>query len=86
MTTTCWIGVIGLLLPTRTAGWLGRRIMVRRSFPTRRVQRVPVSYVTRDVRASELEPSRPTLLDQDVVEEPAQPTRTEVVEDLYEQP
>jgi hypothetical protein len=83
------IGVIGLLLPGRTAGWLGRRILVRRSFPSRRVTSVPVSYA-RNVDASALEPglpTRPTLLDQedDLIEETHGPQRvTEVVEDMYE--
>jgi len=36
------IGVIGLLLPNRTAGWLGRRLLVRRSYPGGRVEHVPV--------------------------------------------
>ena len=27
------IGVIGLLLPKRTGGWLGRRLLVRRTYP-----------------------------------------------------
>jgi len=27
------VGVIGLLLPRRTYGWLGRRMMVRRTYP-----------------------------------------------------
>ncbi len=63
------IGVIGLLLPTRTAGWLGRRLLVRRSYPGGRVERIPVPpYVARNPGVSALErglPSRPTLLDQE---------------------
>ena len=42
------IGVIGLVLPGRTAGWLGRRVLVRRTYPGGRVERVPVQpYVAR---------------------------------------
>ena len=63
------IGVIGLLLPTRTAGWLGRRLLVRRSYPSGRVEQIPVPpYVARNPGVSALEqglPSRPTLVDQD---------------------
>jgi hypothetical protein len=61
------IGVIGLLLPGRTAGWLGRRLLVRRSYPSGRVEHIPVPpYVARNPGISALErglPSRPTLLD-----------------------
>jgi hypothetical protein len=71
------IGVIGLLLPGRTAGWLGRRFTVRRSFPARRIRRVTVpSYVASDPGAASLHrglPTRPTLLEEDgdLVEGPA---------------
>jgi hypothetical protein len=61
------IGVIGLLLPNRTAGWLGRRLLVRRSYPSGRVEHIPVPpYVARNPGVSAIErglPSRPTLLD-----------------------
>ena len=74
------VGVIGLLLPNRTAGWLGRRLQVRRTYPGGRVQRIPVSpYVARNPGASALEagiPSRPTLLDiedGDLIEETGGP-------------
>jgi hypothetical protein len=70
------IGVIGLLLPNRTVGWLGRRVLVRRSYPGRQAERVPVSYVTRDPGASTVQrglPSRPTLLEQDDLVEDAEP-------------
>ena len=63
------IGVIGLLLPNRTTGWLGRRLLVRRSYPSGRVEHIPVPpYVARNPGVSALErglPSRPTLLDLD---------------------
>ena len=70
------IGVIGLLLPNRTAGWLGRRLLVRRSYPGGRVERIPVPpYVARNPGVSTPQrelPARPTLLDQedDLVEGP----------------
>ncbi len=74
------IGVIGLLLPGRTAGWLGRRLMVRRTYPGGRVERIPVQpYVARNPRVSALEagiPSRPTLIDDpdnDLIEEAGAP-------------
>jgi hypothetical protein len=63
------IGVIALLLPNRTTGWLGRRLLVRRSYPGGRVERIPVPpYDARTPGVSALEqglPSRPTLLDQE---------------------
>jgi hypothetical protein len=63
------IGVIGLVLPKRNAGWLGRRMLVRRSFPSGQVEHIPVPpYVARNPGTAALEaglPSRPTLLDQE---------------------
>jgi len=85
------IGVIGLLLPGRTAGWIGQRLLVRRSYPSTRVARTPVrSYVTRDPGAATVQrglPARPTLLEQDddLIEDPRVGT-TEVVEDVYQEP
>jgi hypothetical protein len=70
------IGVIGLLLPGRTAGWLGRRLLVRRTYPGGRVEQIPVPpYVARNPGTTVIQqqalPSRPTLLDeeQDLIEE-----------------
>jgi len=89
------IGVIGLLLPGRTAGWLGRRLLVRRTYPGGRVERISVPpYAARNPGTTAIEqglPSRPTLLDeQDLIEDAEGPRRsaatTEVIEDLYEQP
>jgi hypothetical protein len=63
------IGLIGVLLPNRASGWLGRRLLVRRSYPSGRVERIPVPpYVAHNPGVSALErglPSRPTLLDQE---------------------
>lgn len=73
------IGLIGLLLPNRTAGWLGRRLLVRRTYPGGRVEHIPVPpYVARNPGTAALErglPSRPTLLDdgQDLIEEAEAP-------------
>jgi hypothetical protein len=69
------IGVIGLLLPGRTAGWLGRRLLVRRTYPGGRVEQIPVApYAARNQGPSAIEqglPARPTLLDddQDLIED-----------------
>ena len=92
------IGLIGILLPRSGYNWLGRRLMVRRSYPTGRVEQVPVPpYAARNPGTAALQagqPSRPTLLDQDIIE-PSEPpasaggrpvASTEVIEDLYEQP
>jgi hypothetical protein len=77
------IGIIGLVLPRRTYGWLGRRVTVRRvrDYPGE-VEEVAVRpYVARNPGTSRIEaapPSRPTL----VTERP----ETEVIEDTYETP
>jgi hypothetical protein len=92
------IGVIGLLLPRRTYGWLGRRVQVRRSCPgganrgstVQQIQGPP--YVAPNPGTSRFErglPVTPTLLDQD--DDPIEQAyrsagSTEVVEDLYEDP
>lgn len=74
------IGVIGLLLPNRTAGWLGRRLLVRRRYSSGR----PAQYVVRNPGASNVQrelPSRPTLLEPegDLIED-AEPVYEEVQE------
>src|ERR1700733_14322348 len=66
------IGVIGLLLPGRTAGWLGRRLLVGRTYPGGRVEQVPVP------------PYRPGT--GTLAPDPPRSATTEVIEDLYEQP
>jgi len=70
------VGVIGLLLPRTTAGWLGRRLLVRRTYPGGRVEHIPVPpYVARNPGTSAIRaglPSRPTLADSgehDLIEE-----------------
>jgi hypothetical protein len=84
------VGVIGLVLPMRTYGWIGRRV-VRRNYPSGPVRQVTQDppYVNRNPGTQALDAgiSRPTLLDQDDVVEPtATRPPTEVVEDIYEQP
>jgi hypothetical protein len=93
------IGIIGLLLPRRTYGWLGRRMLVRRTYPGNRVEEIPVPpYTARNPGTSRIQaglPPRPTLLDDSGTDPAANaskgsrrpgPGDTEVIEDLYEQP
>jgi len=93
------VGLVGLVLPKRTYGWLGRRIQTRRTYPaTPQPQRA--QYTTRPANGS-LEAGtapQPTFVDQeDVIDgttlngQPTAPYRavngqTEVIEDVYEQP
>lgn len=74
------IGLIGLLLPGRTAGWLGRRLLVRRTYPGGRVEQIPVPpYIGRNPGTGPARlglPSRPTLVDdadRDLIEEAEAP-------------
>ncbi|MGH3252362.1 MAG: DUF6458 family protein [Trebonia sp.] len=95
------VGLVGMLLPRRTYGWLGRRMTVRRSYPSGRVeQRAVPPYVSLNPGTAREEaglPPEPTLLEQeDLIDgtrlngEPygQRPAAgdTEVIEDLYEQP
>ncbi len=84
------IGVIGLLLPNRTTGWLGRRLLVRRSYPSGRVEHIPVPpYVARNPGISAIEqglPSRPTLLDtEDDLIEDAEDSGYDVIQETEPQ-
>jgi hypothetical protein len=64
------VGVIGLVLPRRARGWLGRRVVVRRTrdYPgaPARVEEIPVPpYLARNPGTARAEaglPARPTLL------------------------
>lgn len=75
------IGVFGLLLPNRTYGWLGRRLLVRRTYPGGRVEHIPVPpYAARNPGTVPLQagiPSRSTLpddeADHDLIEEAEAP-------------
>ena len=44
------VGLVGLVLPRRTYGWLGRRIQTGRTYPATRV--TPAQYTTRPAGAS----------------------------------
>jgi hypothetical protein len=108
------IGLVGLVVPRRTYGWLGRRI-IRRTYPGGQViEEVPVPpYTAVNPGTQRIDAGlgpEPTLLEdaeidpviaqpEPVVEvvDPARPRyrtvkppvqgrRTEVIEDLYEQP
>jgi hypothetical protein len=72
------IGVIGLVLPGRYAGWVGRRLLVRRTYPRGTVEPIPPPYVPRDAGVAPVQkglPSRPTLLEepQDLIEDTEAP-------------
>lgn len=63
------IGIIGLILPKRTYGWLGRRVVVRRTrdYPAPVVEEIAAAppYVARNPGTSRIEaglPARPTLM------------------------
>jgi len=62
------VGVAGLVLPRRSYGWLGRRVLVRRSYPGSRLEPVP-EPMPRVIRRPGMWrvtpglPARPTLLD-----------------------
>jgi hypothetical protein len=92
------VGLVGLVIPRSTYGWVNRRIQTRRTYPATRVQ--PPQYTTRPVGGS-LEAGtapQPTFVDQDDLIDgttlnggPTAPYRTvngqsEVIEDVYEQP
>jgi hypothetical protein len=94
------VGLVGLVIPRSTSGWVGRRIQTRRtSYPVSTTQ--PVQYTTRPASGS-LEAGgvapQPTFVNQeDVIDGTTingQPTgtyrtvngQTEVIEDVYEEP
>jgi hypothetical protein len=94
------IGLIGMLLPQRTYGWVGRRLLVKktRQWPgdeTVEKRNIPpyVSYNPGTSRIRAGLPPRPTLLTdsrggvEDPVEEGTKPVPgdTEVIEDMYEE-
>ncbi len=73
------IGLIGLFIPRRTYGWLGRRVLVRRTrgYPgtgTRVEEMAVPPYVARNPGTARVQaglPPRPTLLtDPDLVNDP----------------
>ena len=55
------VGLIGLVLPRRTYGWLGRRLLVRRTYPGGRVDEVAVPpYIARNPGTSRIQAGLPT--------------------------
>ena len=68
------VGLVGMLLPRRTYGWLGRRMTVRRTYPNGRApqQRPVPSYVGLNPGTAREEeeaglPPEPTLYEQEDV-------------------
>jgi len=71
------VGLIGLVIPRRTYGWMGRRLLLRRTraYPATRIEEIDSpTYVAREP-ASQLNAGPP----------PREPDDTEVIEDIYEQ-
>jgi hypothetical protein len=62
------VGLVGFFIPKRAGGWLGRRVVVRRTrgYPSAPVQEVPAPpYVARNPGTARIEaglPTRPTLM------------------------
>jgi|SRR5579859_5783586 len=88
------VGLVGLLLPRRSYGWLGRRMLIRQTYPGGRVERIAVPpYVARNPGGQRIRaglPPQPTLLDSEdpidaAAARPPVPGDTQVIEDLYEQ-
>jgi len=94
-------GLIGMLVPRRAYGWLGRRMVVRRTrtwpgagpgtgtVPMDRVEEIPVPpYVARNPGTSRARaglPPKPTLLRDRDAPRTDANGDSEVIEDLYEQ-
>jgi hypothetical protein len=80
-------GLIGMVVPRRAYGWLGRRLLVRRSRTG--VEEIPVPpYLARNPGTSRLRagiPQQPTL-EHPLYAAPSDVGRdSEIIEDLYEQ-
>jgi hypothetical protein len=73
------VGFIGLVVPRRTYGWVGRRLLLRRTraYPATRVDEIdaPPAYVARNAGTSQISAGLPQR----------DSTDTEVIEDIYEQ-
>ena len=94
------VGIIGLLIPRRTYGWLGRRL-IRRTYPVTEVEEVSVpGYVAREPGAARVRAGLPTataapggapkvpgatVVVPGATVRPAPPVETEVIEDIYEE-
>lgn len=79
------IGILGMVLPRRTATWVGRRLFVRR--PEQRGDRVEnityPPYVTRNPANTHVRAGLPAGRDNRVPE--GTPGETERIEDVYEE-
>jgi len=71
------VGLIGLVTPRRTYGWVGRRLLLRRTraYPAPRVEEIDVPAYSADNPGPHVRASLP----------PRAPDDTEVIEDIYEQ-
>jgi hypothetical protein len=80
------IGVIGLVVPRRTYGWLGRRMVRRtRTYRGGQVEEVAVRpYMTYhpDTTGQRGLPGGPTVTAAETIEDPSRDT--ELIEDIYE--
>jgi hypothetical protein len=71
------VGVIGIAIPRRTYGWVGRRLLLRRTraYPATRVEEIDTpTYVARNPGTSQIRAGLPR----------SKPADTEVIEDIYE--
>jgi hypothetical protein len=71
------VGLIGLVTPRRTYGWVGRRLLLRRTraYPAPRVEEIDVpTYAGDNPGASQVRIGLPAR----------RPDDTEVIEDIYE--
>jgi hypothetical protein len=71
------VGLIGLVTPRRTYGWVGRRLLLRRTrtYPAPRVEEVDVPTYSAGNPGPHVRASLPAR----------GPDDTEVIEDIYEQ-
>jgi hypothetical protein len=71
------VGLIGLVTPRRTYGWVGRRLLLRRTraYPAPRVEEIDVPAYSAGNPGPHVRASLP----------PRAPDDTEVIEDIYEQ-
>jgi hypothetical protein len=78
------IGVIGIAVPRRAAGWVGRRLFVRRYETTgSNTRNVYPSYVTRNPDTTPVRAGLPAGRSDQVPS--SSPEETEVMEDIYEE-
>jgi hypothetical protein len=80
------IGILGIAVPRRAAGWVGRRLFVRRYEDTRVTTAQGVTYppyVTRDPAATPVRAGLPAGRNDQATS--VTPGDTEVIEDIYEE-